>query len=88
MHIKLDISVWNLKTIINVLLRIPGFSGRSKRVLTHCLLIAPIQISMSNVNHEWSRHCSLGYLPLPFHYLINSCCAEYPGNQIGIVDKQ
>ena len=44
MHIKRYISIWNLKTILNVLFRIPGFSGRSKRVLTIC---ATIQIYLS-----------------------------------------
>jgi len=30
MHIKQDISIWNHKTILNDLFRIPSFSGRSK----------------------------------------------------------
>ena len=40
MHIKRDISICNLKMILNVLFRRPGFSGRSQRLLTHCLLSA------------------------------------------------
>jgi len=47
MHIKRDISIWNLKTILNVLFRIPGFIDRSKRVLTICLLSVTIQIYLS-----------------------------------------
>ena len=42
MHIKRDIYIWNLKMILNVLFRIPGFSGRSKWVLTIYLLSATI----------------------------------------------
>jgi len=49
MHIKRDISIWNLKTILNVLFPMPGFSGRSKRVLTICLLSATIQIKKLSV---------------------------------------
>jgi len=52
MHIKRDIFIWNLKTILNVLFRIPGFSGRSERVLTIRLLSATIQISMSNAKSQ------------------------------------
>jgi len=44
MHIKRDISIWNIKTILNVLNWKPGFSGRSKRLLTICPLSATIQI--------------------------------------------
>jgi len=44
MHIKRDISIWKLKPILNILNRKPGFSGRSKRLLTICLLSATIQI--------------------------------------------
>jgi len=47
MHIKRDISIWNIKIILNVLNRIPGFRGRSKQVLTICLLSATIQIYFS-----------------------------------------
>jgi len=47
MHIKRDISIWNLKTIHSVLFRIPGFIGRFKRVLTIWLLSATIQIYLS-----------------------------------------
>jgi len=45
MHIKRDISIWNLKTRLSVLSQVAGFSGRSKRVLMICLLSATIQIS-------------------------------------------
>ena len=45
MHIKRDISIWNLKRILNVLFRMPGFSDRSKRVLAICVLSATIQIT-------------------------------------------
>jgi len=34
MHIKRDITIWNLKMILNFLNRKPGFSGWSKRMLT------------------------------------------------------
>ena len=44
MHIKRDISIWTLKTILNVLNRKPGLSGWSRRLLKICLLIATIQI--------------------------------------------
>jgi len=44
MHIKRDVSVWNVKTILNVSNRKNGFSGRSKRLLTISLLSATIQI--------------------------------------------
>jgi len=43
MHIKRDISTWNFKMILNVLIRMPGSSGRSKWVLTIFLLSATIQ---------------------------------------------
>ena len=45
MHIKRDIYIWNLKKSLNILFRMPGFSGRYKRVLTICLLSATIQIT-------------------------------------------
>jgi len=40
MHIKRDISIWNLKIMLKVFKRIPGIRGRSKQVLTICLLSA------------------------------------------------
>jgi len=50
MHIKRYISIWNLKTILNVLDRKSGFGGRSKQLLTICLLSATIQINKSTIN--------------------------------------
>ena len=47
MHIKRelrDISIWNRKTILSVLFRMPGFCGWSKRLLTICLLSVTIKI--------------------------------------------
>jgi len=35
MHIKRDISIWSFKTILNVLLRIPGFSDKLL-LFNHC----------------------------------------------------
>ena len=48
--------IWNLKTILNVLFRISGFSGRSKRGLIICW-VQQYKSQCQNVNHEWSRHC-------------------------------
>jgi len=56
MHIKRDISIRNLKTILNFLLRIPGFSGRSKRVLTICLLSAKLPAAVTSPG-QYSNHC-------------------------------
>ena len=44
MLIKRYISIWNPKTILDGLFRMPGFSGWSKGLLTICLLGATIQI--------------------------------------------
>jgi len=59
MHIKRDISISKLKTILNVLFRIPGFSGRSKLVLTICLLSATIQIYLSKCQSRISIRIAL-----------------------------
>jgi len=49
MHIKRDISIWNLEIILNVLNRIPGFRGRSKRVYN-----LPVECNNSNLLDKMS----------------------------------
>jgi len=56
MHIKRDISISNLKMILNVLNRKPGFSGRSKRLLSAKLptVITSLDSTLSNA---WRNRC-------------------------------
>ena len=51
----------NLKTILSVLFRMQAFSGRSKRLLTICMLSATIQITTLRKSPLTSETSQLTY---------------------------
>ena len=57
MHIKLDISNWNIKIILSVLIG----AGNPELLSTICMLSAKLVSDQSKLrdkfNHEWSQHC-------------------------------